>query len=292
MMDDYYTHIRDNMNFMRLNEQEINPRGHATDLFSDWAAEYIQARQNKKDPFFLYLAYNAPHDPIQPPAEWIKKVQERQPGISEKRARLLALIEHMDAGIGKVIQSLKNTGAYENTIIMFASDNGGRLDLGANNGATRSGKGSMYEGGIKVPAGIFWPGKMATGVTVNQVYATMDIFPTVLEAAGVSYNKSMIDGISFYPLLLNKKDTFSERTIFFCRREGDAEYGGKAIDAVRKGDWKLLQNYPFAPRELYNLKEDPLEQNNLISTNKEKFRELSALQRRHLQRSGNVAWQK
>jgi arylsulfatase A-like enzyme len=292
MMDDYMTHLRENINFMRLNQQEINPKGHATDLFSDWTVDYIKEQQNKKGPFFLYLAYNAPHDPIQPLTEWVQKVRAREPNISEKRASLLALIEHMDAGIGKVIQALKSTGAYENTIIVFTSDNGGRLDLGANNGYTRSGKGSMYEGGLKVPAGIFWPGQPITPITSDRIHLTMDIFPTLLEAAGINYNKSMIDGTSFYQLLQNKKDTFSERTVFFCRREGDAEYGGKTIDAVRKGDWKLLQNCPFASRELYNIKEDPLEQNNLALSNKEKFRELSNLQRRHLQRSGNVAWQK
>jgi arylsulfatase A-like enzyme len=80
--------------------------------------------------------------------------------------------------------------------------------------------------------------------------------------------------------------------VFFCRREGDAEYGGKTIDAIRHGDWKLLQNTPFSARELYNLKDDPTEQNNLISTHNTKFRELNALQRVHLQRSGAVPWQK
>ena len=292
MMDDYYNHLRHGINYMRLNEQEIKPEGHATDLFTDWAVAYIQSRQKKKDPFFLYLAYNAPHDPIQPPAEWVKKVQLREPGISEKRAKLIAFIEHMDAGIGKVVQSLKSTGAYNNTIIVFASDNGGRLDLGANNGPLRSGKGSMYEGGLKVPACVLWPAKMKSKATTDRLYVTMDIFPTVLDAAGISYSNSNIDGISFYPLLENRQDNFPERTVYFCRREGDAEYGGKLIDAVRQGDWKLLQNYPFVPRELYNLKEDPLEQNNLILSNDKKFRELSKLHRAHLQKSGSVPWQK
>ena len=109
---------------------------------------------------------------------------------------------------------------------------------------------------------------------------------------GVSYSKNTIEGISFFTLLQNGKDTVSDRTIFFCRREGGGEYGGKTIDAVRKGDWKLLQNYPFAARELYNLKEDPLEQNNLISSNKEKYRELNDLQQLHIQRSANVSWLK
>lgn len=292
MMDDYYSHLRHNINYMRLNEKEINPQGHATDLFTVWAVDYIQGRKGKKNPFFLYLAYNAPHDPVQPPSEWVKKVQAREPQISEKRAKLVAFIEQLDAGIGKVVASLKKEGLFENTIIVFTSDNGGRLDLSANNGPVRSGKGSMYEGGLKVPACVLWPARMKQGSTTDQMMLTMDIFPTMLEAAGVAYDKNMIDGISFYPSLLGKAAAATDRTVFFIRREGDAEYGGKTIDAVRKGDWKLLQNTPFSPRELYNLKDDPSEQNNLISTHKEKFQELNALQRVQIQRAGMIPWQK
>ena len=292
MMDDYNTHLRHNINYMRLNEKEIYPKGHATDLFSDWAVDYIQSRKKEEAPFFLYLAYNAPHDPVQPPAEWLQKVKDREPQMPEKRAKLVALIEHMDDGIGRVVQALKKSGAYENTLIIFASDNGGRLDLGANNGPVRSGKGSMYEGGLKVPVCALWPQKMQKGTTSDRLYLTMDVFPTVLDAAGVLYAKKGIDGRSFYPLLVNAKDTVAERPVFFCRREGDAEYGGKTIDAVRQGNWKLLQNTPYSAMELYNLKEDPTEQNNLITTQKEKFLELSALQRSHLQRTGAVPWQK
>jgi arylsulfatase A-like enzyme len=276
---------------MRLNTQEINPDGHATDLFSDWAASYIESRQKHKNPFFLYLAYNAPHDPIQPPADWLTKVKDRQTGITDKRAKLIALIEHMDAGIGKVITSLKKTGNYNNTIIFFVSDNGGRLDLGANNGSVRSGKGSMYEGGLKVPACITWPQKIKAGSATNELALTMDIFPTILQATGTVYGEKIIDGISLYPLATAQTETLPERAVFFCRREGDAAYGGKMIDAVRKGDWKLLQNFPFNARELYNLKEDPLEQNNLILKEDKKFREMEALMRAHIQRSGSVPWQ-
>ena len=291
MMDDYYSHLRHNRNYMRLNDQEIKPQGHATDLFTQWAVDYLESKEARKAPFFLYLAYNAPHDPIQPPTEWIKKVQVRQPGMSDKRAKLVAFIEHLDAGIGSVIQSLKRSGLYNNTLIVFTSDNGGRLDLGANNGALRSGKGSMYEGGLKVPAAILWSQKMKQGRVSNSVQLTMDLFPTMLDAAGVAYDKQSIDGVSFYPMLIGGEEVPSDRPVFFIRREGDAEYGGKTIDAVRKGNWKLLQNTPFSPRELYNLQEDPLEQHNLIEAQKEKFRELSALQRLQVQKGGAVPWQ-
>jgi len=110
MMDDYYKHRRHGINYMRLDDKEIDPPGHATDLFTQWAIDYIRSRAKKNQPFFLYLAYNAPHTPIQPPIEWIERVKKREPGISDKRAKLVALIEHLDDGIGKVISALKDCG--------------------------------------------------------------------------------------------------------------------------------------------------------------------------------------
>src|SRR5690606_13576414 len=150
------------------NDKEINPEGHATDLFSNWAAEYIRGRKGQKDPFFLYLAYNAPHFPIQPPSDWVKKVQQREPELSEKLTKLTALIEHMDDGIGKVINSLKEASQYGNTPIIFLSDNRGNLDVGDNNGNLRDGKQSTYEGGIRIPAIFVWPGKIKPGAVSNE----------------------------------------------------------------------------------------------------------------------------
>jgi arylsulfatase A-like enzyme len=111
-------------------------------------------------PFFLYLAYNAPHFPVQPPKEWVQKVKQREPGLPEKRAELAAFIEHMDEGIGQVIKALKESGQYDNTVIIFTSDNGGHLPSLANNGPTRDGKQSMYEGGLRVPTSLAWSGKI------------------------------------------------------------------------------------------------------------------------------------
>ncbi|MCD6338543.1 MAG: sulfatase-like hydrolase/transferase, partial [Verrucomicrobia bacterium] len=147
MMDDYYTHLRHGINYMRLNRKKIDPQGHATDLFTKWACDYLRGRAGAKRPFFLYLAYNAPHVPIQPPPEWVAKVKAREPGISERRARLAALIEHLDYSVGQVLKTLKELGIEENTLVLFSSDNGGQLNVGANNGPWRDGKGSMYEGG-------------------------------------------------------------------------------------------------------------------------------------------------
>lgn len=291
MMDDYWTHRRHGNNYMRRNGEVIEPTGHATDLFSDWAGDYLRERANVKQPFFLYLAYNAPHNPVQPPEEWLEKVRQREPGISEKRAKLVAFIEHLDDGIGRVLATLKETGIEENTIVIFTSDNGGLLSAGASNGATRDGKGSMYEGGLRVVAAARWPGKIPAGSRTDAAALTMDLFPTALEAAGAN-PVSGIDGVSLLPLLTGRASSLPERELYFVRREGGTQFGGKTIEALVRGEWKLLQNSPFGPLELYNLKSDPLETENLAETRKPLVSELNTALRKHIQRGGQVPWQK
>ncbi|MEM8899477.1 MAG: sulfatase-like hydrolase/transferase, partial [Bacteroidota bacterium] len=127
MMDDYLAKRRHDINYMRDNENIIDPSGHATDVFTDFAVEYVKDRGNEEDPFFLYLAYNAPHFPVQPPKEWLQKVLEREEGIDTTRAKLVAFIEHLDDGIGQVLNALHETGQAENTLVLFTSDNGGLL---------------------------------------------------------------------------------------------------------------------------------------------------------------------
>jgi len=290
MMDDYWTHLRGGQNFMRLNREVIKPEGHATDIFTDWACAYIEERAKSTQPFFLYLPYNAPHDPIQPPKEWLDRVTQREPGITEKRAKLVALIEHLDSGIGRVLDTLKRAGAEQNTLVIFTSDNGGLLESGAFNGPWRSGKQHMYEGGLRVPGAARWPGKIKPGSHTEWVALSMDVFPTVLEVAGVK-PPANIDAVSFLPALLGANNSDPKREVYFVRREGGAPYGAKTIEAVRRGDWKLIQDSPFAPLELYNLKADPQEKTNLVQKEKQMANELSAALRLHIQRGGAVPWQ-
>lgn len=291
MMDDYTNHRRHGINYMRLNAREIDPAGHATDLFTQWAVDYLRERSAAKDqPFFLYLAYNAPHAPIQPPQEWLDRVKQRQPGIDEKRARLVALIEHLDAGIGKVLDTLKETGVADDTLAIFTSDNGGQLDLGASNGSLRAGKGDMYEGGIREPMCAAWPGRIEPGSRSDGVALTMDIFPTVCEAANIPIDHQ-IDGVSFLPTLLGRQQPADQRTLFWVRREGGPRYGGRASYAAREGDFKLLQNSPFEPMSLYNLKDDPKEERPLDKKHPMYAKLFNALQA-HISQAGAVPWQR
>lgn len=290
MMDDYWTHRRNQINYMRKDREVIDPPGHATDLFTEWACDYLEARADGSQPFFLYLAYNAPHAPVQPPPEWLAKVKAREPQMTEKRAKLVALIEHLDSGIGQVLATLDRTGLASNTLVIFTSDNGGVLGDGANNGPWRSEKGHVFEGGLRVPGVVRWPGVVVPGSQSDRMTLTMDIFATACAVAGVT-PPADIDGVSFLPALRGKTEPSAPRSFYFVRREGGSAYGGKTIEALRRGDWKLLQDSPFAPLELYHLGADPLEATNLATKQKPVFNELSAALRQQIQRGGTVPWQ-
>lgn len=291
MMDDYYHHRRHGNHYMRRNEEPVHPEGHATDIFTEWAVDYIADRSGKEDPYFLYLAYNAPHTPIQPPSDWLARVKEREPGITDPRARLVALIEHLDAGVGKVLAAIEESGERDNTLVIFVSDNGGQVNVGATNGPLRGGKQEMYEGGIRVPMCAVWPGRIKAGSRSAFVAATMDLYPTVAEAAGASVGHA-IDGRSILPLLLGGEQAAFDRDLFFTRREGGERYMGECIWAMRRGNWKLLKNSPMEPWELYDLAADPMETTDLAKKNAKVYRELAAAMREQIQRGGAVPWQK
>jgi len=289
MMDDYFDHRRHGINYMRRNAETIDPEGHATDLFTQWACEYLRDRESNR-PFFLYLAYNAPHAPIQPPPEWVEKVKARQPGISDKRAKLVALIEHMDDGVGRVLDALRETGLDRRTLVLFTSDNGGDIGPGAHNGPWRAGKGTLYEGGLRVPAIARWPGRIAPAARSPRVALTMDLLPTVCEAAGVGIEHE-IDGASILPTLLGRPQPDPDRDLFWGRREGGHPWWGENVQAVRRGDWKLLRPTPNSPYELYNLKDDPYEKTDLAQAEPKIFRELAQALSAQLQRYGSAPWQ-
>ena len=288
MMDDYRTHLRHGNNYMRLNQKEIKPEGHATDIFSGWAIDYFREAKQKDAPFFLYLAYNAPHFPIQPPEEWLEKIKKREPGLSELRAKNVAFVEHMDNAIGRVLKALEAEGLDNNTLIIYSSDNGGSLPHGASNGPLREGKQDMYEGGIKVPTCFVWPGKIKPETQNKNLGLTMDIFPTLCDITGVEVSHE-IDGISLVPGILGKKQTTDNRTVFFMRREGGG-YGGLCYYAARKGSYKLLQNTPYEQLQLFDIVSDPYEKQPL-DENSNVFRELKYELSQHIRKSGAIPWQ-
>lgn len=289
-MDDYFLHTRRGVNHMRFNAEAIEPAGHATDLFTEWAIDYLVQRAEDDQPFFLLLAYNAPHAPAQPPPFYLERVAQRGGGLSPKRARLAALIEHLDEGIGKVMEALRENGQDSETLVLFTSDNGGDLRAEADCGDLRGGKREMYEGGIRVPMVAVWPEKVRPGASSNRLALTMDLFPTICTVAGVTV-ESEIDGVSLFRTLVGQMAPPMERTLHWVRREGGRRHQGQDYHAVRQGRWKLLQNSPFEPFKLFNVREDPLEEHDLAEQEPGVVSRLSRALQGRVQKAGAVPWQ-
>lgn len=291
MMESYTTHLRHGRNYMRLNRETVDPQGHATDIFTEWASDYLRERGRDRQPFFLYLAYNAPHFPIEPPAAWLARVKQRDPQMEEKRALNVALVEHLDDAVGRVLATLKEAGLDQNTVVVFTSDNGGSLPHAQSNLPWRDGKQSHYDGGLRVPFAVRWPGKIAAGSRSDYAGLSFDATATFLELAGVPKPEGA-DAVSLWPMLRGERPAAEPRDLYFVRREGGPAYGGKSYEALIRGDWKLMQNTPYSPLELYNLKDDPQEQNNVIKQQPRVARELEVALRAHIQRGGATPWEK
>ena len=290
MMDDYYTHLRGGVNWMRENEKEIEPVGHATDIFTGWTVDYLSKQKNNSAPFFLYLAYNAPHFPIQPPVENLKIVKERELGIDDARAKNAALVEHMDMSIGRVMKALEENGLSENTIIVFLSDNGGSIPHAQQHGLLRGGKQDMFEGGIKIPAFVVWKNNISAGSMFSGQGMLMDMYPTILEMLNIKQTAD-IDGRSMLTSLLGKHHERQNRYVYWVRKEGN-RYKGLSYYAARYGDYKILQNAPGEPFLFFNIKKDPFEKSPLTSDGSAIYQDLIDHLNDHILKSASVPWEK
>lgn len=246
------------------NRDRINDEGYLTDRLSEEAVDFID--RNKRRPFFLYLAYNAVHAPPQAPETDIKAFQAAFPGLSGKRAVLMAMLKHLDDGIGDVVAKLKEEGLFDNTLLFFLTDNGGSRGMSANNAPLRGFKGSLDEGGIRTPFIVSWPDGFKGGRTVDIPVISIDILPTTLDATGALAADSNFDGKSLLPLLTGGSLEHHD-TLYWSRGKGDDW-------AVRRGDWKL---HSIKGRtELINLADDPSETTDMSADHPDKVRELQA----------------
>jgi arylsulfatase A-like enzyme len=249
--------------------KEIKDTGYLTTRLTDEATAFIAA--NKAQPFFVYLAYNAVHSPAQAPAEDIARIKKQFPEITEARAILMAMLHHLDLGVGRVVDTLKREGVWENTLLFFLTDNGGSKAMGAVNTPLRGAKQQNYEGGIRTPFIVSWPAGFKGGRTIDTPVSSLDILPTALDAARVALpTDKPLDGKSLLPLLTGK--TSRHIDTFYWSEGGEA--GGFA---VRSGDWKLVQQRGQTKVELFNLAKDPAEATDLASQNAAKVAELSKL---------------
>ncbi|MDR2757352.1 MAG: sulfatase-like hydrolase/transferase [Planctomycetaceae bacterium] len=247
--------------------ERINDEGYLTDRLSDEAVNFID--RNKKRPFFLYLAYNAVHAPAQAPKETITRIKQKYPELTEERTVLTAMLEHLDKGIGRVIQKLKDENLFDDTLLFFLTDNGGAKGMFANNAPLRGHKASLYEGGIRTPFIVSYPRKFQAGRVIDTPIISLDILPTVVDVLDTTPSvKPNFDGRSLLPLLEGKKIDKHHETLYWST-------GSEGSWAIRNGDWKLL--FQNGNTELFDLKKDTAEKNNLAQEQPKKVAQLTKL---------------
>lgn len=252
------------------------------DLFTEKSGAFIE--QHAEDPFFLYLAYTIPHSseyPKDSPDHFIVPSDEPYtnkdwPQVAKNYA---AMITRMDRDVGRIMKLLKKLRIDQNTIVFFTSDNGPYMDspvpkgLFDSNGILRGGKRDLYEGGIRIPMIVRWPGRIAPGRVSNQTLAFWDFLPTAAELAGLDPPKG-IDGISMLPALLGKPQKSHDYLYW--------DYGHirkTYKKAVRIGDWKAVRNSSASPIELYDLADDPGETKNVAAKHPQVVSQIEAIMR-------------
>ncbi|MCX2794839.1 sulfatase [Microbulbifer thermotolerans] len=233
--------------------------GYLTDVLADEAVDFIG--KNRDKPFFVYLAFNAVHTPM----EALEEDMRRFPQLSGKRRELAAMTLAMDRGIGRVMDQLEQLRLTENTIVVFSNDNGGPSDKnGSSNYPLAGTKSNHLEGGLRVPFLMRWPEKLAGGVDYDFPVSTLDLLPTFYEAAGGEKYASVLDGVNLIPYLTGEKRGRPHQTLFWKKET-------RAV--IRDGDWKLIR-YPDRPAELYNLAADIGEQNDLAAVHPQRVRSM------------------
>jgi arylsulfatase A len=265
-----------------------------TDRQCSEASKFIE--RNKEKPFYLYLPFYSVHTKLDAPEDIVNKYKKKfdekyGAGEAEKyygkdnvrheadhvdNPYLAAMLERIDAGVGQIMETLKKTGLEKNTLLVFFSDNGGAGKAG-NNGHLRAGKSWLYEGGIRECLLMRWPGMIAPNTATNTPISSVDFYPTFVEVAGGKKPAgTILDGVSIVPLIT--KNTAPARDALFWHYPSETgKWKGRMASAVRKGDYKLINFYLNDKWELYDLKADPSEKNNLAETMPAKLNELKKL---------------
>lgn len=252
---------------------------HKSDSIGNTSVRFIH--ENTKKPFFLYASFSAIHNPLMDSADSITKWQNT-PGaeLPENNPVIAAMLSRMDNNIGKILKALDETGLAENTLVVFFSDNGG-LEKEAAQTPLRSGKGWLYEGGIRVPLVVRWPGRIREGQVSHEVVSSIDFLPTFCGILGVK-PPDQVDGISLLPLLL-RDEPLPQRDVGWHYPHYHTGSGMPPGGALRSGNWKLIEYYEKSMAgdsvnafELFDLKADMGEQQNLFTTHPEKAGELMA----------------
>ena len=257
---------KDRMHIQR-NDQRI-AASDLTYLTDDFTQEALANIKNNGDtPFFMFLSYNAPHSPDHATLEYLNKTAHIEYG---KRSVYGAMIAGIDKGVGQLVALLTDMNIRDNTMIVFLSDNGGRLDA-VNNGPYRGHKGMLFEGGIRVPFAISWPAKLPKGKTYNEPMISLDLFATCMGAAGIEVHETdKLDGINLIPLLSENTTQKRERTLYWRVANGE-EY------AIRKGNFKLIKSAYKNKTMLFDLEQDRQEIKDISSDHPEVVAQLLTL---------------
>ncbi|MCH2581926.1 MAG: sulfatase-like hydrolase/transferase, partial [Planctomycetes bacterium] len=243
--------------------EHISEKGYSTHLITRHAVKFIEEHRDR--PFCLYVPHEAPHTPFQGPGDpgfrvKGKVVPEKRSAAFKKRA-YREMVQEMDKGVGEIVAALERLGLEKNTVVFFVSDNGA-TSFGSN-GSLRGNKGQLWEGGHRVPAIVRWPGRIAAGSACDDLSIGMDIFPTLLELAGVNAPENLrLDGRSLVPSLFGKKPPGQRKLYWSAGRQ----------QAMRDGPWKYVRELKGQKAAaLYNLSSDPREKNNLAGKDPERL---------------------
>ncbi len=284
--------------FQTIPQVEVDPKVYLADFLTERALGFLEASYEK--PFFLYLPHFAVHAPIEAKADKIEKFEKKKPTERHSNATYAAMIESLDESVGRITAKLADLGVAENTVVIFYSDNGGAGGysragvewIGSRDGRNfqptdnyplRGGKGMLYEGGIRVPLIVRWPGVVEKGSTTDQAVTSTDFFPTLLELAGGASAEQPIDGVSLVSLLRSSgRRKLDDRALHWhypSYLQGDVEKGTWRIrpsGAIRAGDYKLMEFFEDGSLELYNLADDLGEQKDLAAALPQKAKALHA----------------
>ncbi len=259
------------------------PGDNLTDRLTDEALKLIDAAGDR--PFFLNLWHHNPHTPIEGRREHVEYYQRKlKPGMRHQNAEYAAMIHSLDENVGRVLNHLQVRGLADRTLVIFVSDNGGytnpfRNKVPTDNWPLRSGKGSLYEGGIRVPLIVRLPGVTPKGATCDEPVTCADFFPTILELCGAASalsatSSGAVDGLSFASLLKDPKSRLPRNELFF--HYPHYYFNTTPVSAVRAGDWKLLEYFEDNRIELYNLRDDPGEARDLAAQQPERAAKVRA----------------
>lgn len=268
-----------------------SPKGeYLTDRLTREAADFIGKQKAADKPFFLYLPLYTVHTPIQPEKKRIAAAESREKGQYHNKANYAAMVEGMDHYIGRVLNALDEHGVADNTIVVFTSDNGGHGGY-TDQHPLRGSKGMFYEGGIRVPLIVKFPGVTKAGATSDEPVVLLDFYPTFAEAGKAKLPTTQpVDGVSLLPVLRDSQASLDREAIYFhfpCYLQGYS--GGEGAEAqrppwratpcsvIRSGDWKLIKYFETGEVELFNLANDPGEQNDLSTKEVVKTIELTTL---------------